>query len=334
MNRLNPLLRKLRRWLKWTVIALFGIIAVAALAGMAYQFFASELAKKNYLAPGKLIDVGGYRLHFSCSGDGSPTVLMDTGIVADGLLTWGLVQPEISEFTRICTYDRAGYGWSDAGPIPRTSGQIVKELRTLLDNAQILPPYLLVGHSFGGLNVLLFASQYCEEVAGIILVDSAHPDQRSRFRKAGVALPPEDLMARILIWTAPFGLPRLFMPSRGPASDMQYAMSTRTTSLRTLGYELTSLDESLQEVRDATEKLSEMPLLVLTQGDPAARSDSPGETRIKRYQVWKQLQEDLTRLSRRSRWIIAEGSGHNIHLDQPSLLVRSVRQLVEEARLP
>ena len=126
--------------------------------------------------PGKLVDIGGYQLHVNCTGKGSPTVILDAGFGCDST-AWLTVQPEIAKFARVCSYDRAGLGWSDPGPKPRTSQQIVKELHTLLAKADIRSPYVLVGHSFGGYNVRLYAGHYPDEVVGMVLVDANHHHQ-------------------------------------------------------------------------------------------------------------------------------------------------------------
>ena len=128
--------------------------------------------------PGQLVDVGGYKMHINCTGQGTPVVILDSGL-GDSYISWSKVQPQIAKFTRVCSYDRAGLGYSDASPRPRISKVIAEELHTLLHNAGIdLPPYILVGHSMGGFDVCMFASLYRSEVAGMVLVDSSHPEQR------------------------------------------------------------------------------------------------------------------------------------------------------------
>lgn len=161
------------------LIGLAALVSVLAFVGAIYQVIATRLNEKKYPPPGRLVDVGGYRLHIHCLGregvNDSPTVVMDAGI-GECSLGWSLVQPEIAKFAHVCTYDRAGLGWSDSAPTARTSQQIVSDLHALLGNAGIEPPYVMVGHSFGGLNLRLYASRFPEEVAGMVLVDSAHED--------------------------------------------------------------------------------------------------------------------------------------------------------------
>src|SRR5687768_517130 len=125
--------------------------------------------------PGRLIDVGTHRLHIHCSGSGTPAVVFDAALGGSSL-SWTLVQPAVAEFTTACSYDRAGFGWSDAGPRPRTAARIADELFTLLDAAGVAPPYILAGHSFGSLVARAFAGVHRELVAGLIFIDPAHPE--------------------------------------------------------------------------------------------------------------------------------------------------------------
>ena len=153
------------------VAGFFFMIIFLILTGLSYQYCATKIDDYNYPAPGKLTDIGGYKIHSYCLGSGKPTVILDSGL-GGNLTWWTLVQKEVSKFARVCSYDRAGYGWSDAGPKPRTSEIIVKELHTLLKNQNTPPPYILVGHSFGGTNMKLYANTYPDEVFAVVLVDS------------------------------------------------------------------------------------------------------------------------------------------------------------------
>src|SRR5919109_553973 len=151
--------------------------------------------KASHPAPGRLIDIGGYRLHIYCEGNGEPTAIMEAGLGNPGL-AWTFVQPEIADGTRICVYDRAGLGWSDPSPRERTANVMVDELHSLLTQAGIEGPYVLVGHSFGGLLMRLYAHMYPEDVIGLVLVDSYHFTQMEKYPKVhgkGNALIPLSL---------------------------------------------------------------------------------------------------------------------------------------------
>lgn len=187
------------------VVLVLGLGAMGAL----YQVLATLADQRKYPPLGQRLDVGGYRLHLNCTGEGKPTVVFDSG-AGNSSLDWLLVQPEVAKFTKVCTYDRAGYGWSDPSRLPRTSQQSVDELHTLLVKAGIEPPYVLVGHSRGGMNVRLYTSQYPEEVVGMVLVDSGHEDDRSHLTPEGRKQETKYLrLYNFARMVAPFGLVRL-----------------------------------------------------------------------------------------------------------------------------
>ena len=166
-------------------------ILTLAIVGAAYQQLGSRVDARRSPEPGRLVDLGGYRLKINCAGSRNPTVVLESGL-GDLLSEWRPVQLRISTFTRVCSYDRAGYGESDAGPLPRTSLQISRELHTLLQNAGEHPPYILVGHSFGGYNVRVFNGKFPDEVVGVVLADSPQEDQYEllplAWRRFGVEL--------------------------------------------------------------------------------------------------------------------------------------------------
>src|ERR687893_2665615 len=177
---MNTTSRRFMRWigrvLLWLIVALLTLAVVGAI----YQAIATERAERAYPPPGEMVDVGGYSLHIDCVGQGSPAVVLDAG--SGGFSAqWVRVQREVSGTTRVCAYDRAGMGWSEMGPDPRDAKQITSELHTLLGKAGIEGPYVLVGHSFGGMYMQTYAARYPDEVAGVTLVDtSTDPDQFSQ----------------------------------------------------------------------------------------------------------------------------------------------------------
>src|ERR1700719_3888244 len=190
---------------KWLIISVALIVA----AGAVFQFSMTQWESHRYPPPGKLVDIGGLRLHINCTGEGSPTVIMEAG-PNDSSIIWQLVQPQISKFTRVCSYDRAGFGWSDAPKEPRSSLNIANELAQLFTRAAVPDPYVLVGHDFGTLDLRVFTARHRQEVAGMWFVDSVHPDihHRPPFNAASQST-IANFYYRLIPWTVPLGLPRI-----------------------------------------------------------------------------------------------------------------------------
>jgi pimeloyl-ACP methyl ester carboxylesterase len=318
-----------------------GVTAVGLLSGIFYQTVSEAVDRHKYPPLGQLVDLGGFRLHLNCIGQGTPTVVMDAGGGAPSI-TWGLVPQKIAEFTRVCTYDRAGLGWSDPNlRTPRTSQQSVDELHTLLTKAGIKPPYILVGHSLGGANMRLYASQYPEDVVGLVLVDSSH--ELSMTSETWKRIKRELWLYQVMRVASRVGVLRLIgelnlLPileeikqeiKKYPLAvqalfDTYKSYCYRPHYWASVSSEYANLEKSFEQLEDVI-SLNNLPLIVLVQGVKApAMSDE-------RFQRWQKLQLDLTKLSSNSQYIIAQNSGHLIPLEQPDLIVSAVRQLVESA---
>ncbi len=334
--------RKVWRWLRNAVLGAITILLLLAAGGATYQSVATARDARRFPPPGQMVDVGGFRLHLDCSGEGSPVVILDSPSGSSSL-GWSLVQPEVARFTRVCAYDRAGYGWSDPGPNPRTTGRIVSELRSLLENGGVRGPYVLVGSSVGGCNLRLFAAQAPAQVAGMVLVDSAHEEMFSRLPPSVGISPAQIRMVGLFRLAARLGILRLAeMPIGEGSSDllpeelipMARAVGFRASWVDAIYQELAATEESFAEVREALPRnggplLGEKPLVVLTRG----RREEISEEEAQAEEVWMELQEELAASSTNSTQIIAEESGHFIQADQPGLVVEAIRKVTEEVRL-
>jgi pimeloyl-ACP methyl ester carboxylesterase len=323
---------------KLIVLAL-GITAIGLFVGIVYQTVSQAVDRRKYPLQGELVDIGGFRLHLNCIGQGTPTVVMDAGGGAPSI-AWGLVPSEIAKFTRVCTYDRAGFGWSDPNlRTPRSSQQSVDELHLLLIKAEINPPYILVGHSLGGVNMRLYASQYPEDVVGLVLVDSSHENQMtSEIWKRTKML---SWLYQVLRVVSQVGVLRLIgemnlLPIlEGIKQEIQkYPLEVqalfdtfksfcyRPNYWATASSELANIKKSFEEVRSVT-SLGSLPLIVLSQGSKDSKISD------ERFQKWGSLQLDLTKLSSNSQRIVAENSGHFVPLDRPDLVISAVKRLIE-----
>ena len=167
--------RSHRGWVRRILIVLLAVIVALPLVGAVYQGVATLADRRAYPPPGRLVDIGGYRLHLYCTGSGSPTVILDA-LFPGTVSNWAWVQPEVAKTTRVCAYDRAGLGWSDRGPQPRDAQQHAAELQALLSAAAVPGPYVLVGHSWGGLVVRTYADRRPDQVAGMVLIEATNPD--------------------------------------------------------------------------------------------------------------------------------------------------------------
>lgn len=279
------------------------------------------MAASDIPAPGLMVLVGEHRLHLYCSGQGEPAVVMDAGLGGTSL-DWVRVQPELAKYTRVCTYDRAGYGWSEPGPRPRSSDRIAEELRTLLRIAAVPEPYVLVGHSFGGYNVRLFASHYPEETAGLVLVDAAHEDQVRRFREeGGINIAPRGQFVFLSSSDIPNNMPYNVRP-------LARSLINSSEAYQTVRDELISFRRSAAQVRNSG-PLPDVPLVVISRGQQAW-PDTPKGNKLER--LWARLQDDLAERQVHVPHLFAQNSGHYVQLDEPGVVVNAVRSVIASMR--
>jgi pimeloyl-ACP methyl ester carboxylesterase len=286
---------------RWLLYPVFGLMAVAAIGG-GYETVAEALDEDPPM-PGQLIDVGGHSLHLRCGGSGSPTVVLEPGA---GLMSSvaGWITPAVARETRVCVYDRAGHGWSELADSPQDGAQIATDLHTVLERGDVPGPYVLAGHSFGGLYALAFAAQYPDEVAGLVLVDTTAPAAEP------VAASPDDessddIMGRVsalLSSTAELGVGRLLSQGSYDSLPPQSADEAEATGSTASNLQST-IDEYLQANTStgqaaALDDFGDKPLVVLTAGS-GSDADSIA------------AHDDLAALSTNSAHRVVDGATHD-----------------------
>lgn len=294
---------------------------------------------------GRLIDVGGYRLHLAESGEGPPVVVLESG-QGDCSLGWSLVQPEVAKFARVVAYDRSGLGWSEQGPNAHTVGAAVNDLHTLLDNVGIEGPVVLVGASWGGMAARLYAHRYPQQVAGIVLVDSSHEEQ---FAPEPIQKTMQQMRRMMPIMYGVLGLivrsglaalrPAMLPDSLGisrlpPEAAQRYRaiLGSSAKHVSASAGELCDLPASQAEMRNAQiTSLGDIPLIVLVHGKAQPMMASPEVSQLLE-DTHRRLSAEVAALSTRGKVVVAENAGHAIQIDDPALIIASIREVVDSVR--
>lgn len=287
--------------------------------------------------PGTLVDVGGHRLHLHCVGEGSPTVVIDGG-AGSWSIAYRAVQERIARATRVCAYDRAGLGWSEPGPTPRTSARMAAELHALLTASSETGPYVLVGHSLGGWNVRVFADRHPDLVAGIVLVEAAHEEQWDRLPAEARALLEQAIPGYRMAAEAarsgalPAGsVPPWPFPEDSLGRAAYEAAMAEPETWEAMAAEMESVIASASEV-ERTGDLGSIPLAVVTARNSFAAFEGTGIPIGPADEAWMAMQEELAGLSSDARWSISEAGDHRIQRTDPDLFVEAVLDVVERVR--
>jgi len=332
----------LKRWLKIALKGLAVLVALSLIVGVVYEQIGRRRDRARFVQIGRSVDIGGRSLNIFCSGVGTPAVIFESGGAGPGL-GWKSFQTEAAKFTQACWYDRAGEGWSDLGPYPRTSSAIAEDLHELLKRAGVPAPYVLAGGSFGGLNSRVYAGLYPNEVAGMVLIDSTHEDELKRAPKFYLGRTAPRFLwhpLQLAFSAATFvGLVRLTQPStaqsKSPSqlTDEEIMAALRQQPKSFLGNTSPGivLPESYAEAASMT-KVGHFPLIVLTAGQPIDFGDEEMNREAAAYQqVWiHEIQPKLVGLSTRGRQIIVPNANHGSIPED--LIISSIREVVTEVR--
>jgi pimeloyl-ACP methyl ester carboxylesterase len=298
------------------------------LALIAYLLVRESMARSKYRAeyppPGQMVNLGTHSIHLHCVGAGSPTVVFEADLDQYGSLSWDSVQGDIGKFARACSYDRAGIMWSEPGPLPRDGERIASELATVLDMAGEDGPYVLVGHAFGGAYVRIFAGQNPDDVCGMVLVDSSHPEMLTHFTEYGVEkeIPGKQIRPLILLLSH-LGMPGRFKGNLYNLSPDVYNPTQAFLPESSMAW----FDETVEAPNTLAQAgqyayLGDFPLIVLA----AARSSQELQ---EVQEAWLELQQELALLSENSEFRALQEAGHYIQFDQPQEVVEAVRDVVQ-----
>ncbi len=316
-------------WPRRILVGFVILVLCALVAGFLYENISEARDRRFNPMEGHLVDVDGRKMHIECTGEGGPSVILDAGL-GDTYLSWRKVQPQIAKFAQVCSYDRAGLGYSDSTSQPRTSQVIAGELHRLLAVAGVAGPFILVGHSMGGYDVRVYAGLYPNEVAGMVLVDASHPDQENRF--------PRELKdmegswqreAVFLEYTMPFGVPRLLGLCEDEA--VVRAADCNWHTAHESAAEMKAFPQSAAQAAKTT-SLGDTPLAVLSHDPDKPSAELPADLAKQTNDAWEKMQEELAHLSTRGTQAIAKNSAHYIQTDRPELVIAAVHTVVDQAR--
>jgi len=322
------------------LLGILALLLLIVIAGAFYEYF-EVTSWSRASPPGRSVRVNGIATHIYCAGKESPTVVLVSGL-GDDWSSWGFVLHDVAVITRVCAYDRAGLGWSAASPAARTSRNIAAELEATLEAAGEKGPYILVGHSIGGLHIREYQAQHPDKVVGMLFVDSSCPGQNQRVPEWQAGLATERRQLKISAWLSYIGEPRISgsctsLPPNYPAQFRDAALATGkrscdSTTLRTILSELDSFGESQEEVSRDSKSLDSLPVTVISHDPDKPIADLSPEINRRTEAIWADIQTELTQLSSRGKHLVAKGSGHYVQVDRPDLVVSSIHDLVEKSR--
>ena len=323
------------KWMRRLAIAAAAILFLALLTGFVYE----QGSRRRFPPPGELVEVDGQRSHLYCSGEGSPTVILEAGINEGGSQTWEGVRPAIEPLSRVCAYGQAGIMWSERRDRPRDADRIAIDLHALLAAAGESPPYVMVGHSFGGLMIRVFADHYSDEVAGFVFVDSSHPEQNQRFPSdvLDVMAFPSPLLLKVI---AALGILRLESPAAPKSLPPEIGEAIRShlpQSMTGIADVIAAMDDIFTQAQ-STGPFGDRSTVVLTAGrfleELPYQMDAATIERLRDVwsETWPQLQAELTALSTNADWRVIEGASHYIPLDAPEAIAVAVSDVVAAHR--
>lgn len=313
------------------------LVLVLLIAGITYNQLALRELRFQANVPGRIYEVDGHDVHVLCTGEGSPTVVLDTGL-GDDLTTWLKVQPVLSKVTRVCSFDRSGFGSSAMTPRPHDADSLARQLHDLVRVAGIARPFILAGHSISGLYLRAYAKHYTDDLAALVFIDGATPLQDERVPKSLVAIQdaqradmPWQKLLMTIGWYRIKGVCSTVPPGFEAYAAIIKANNCDPTQFDALEAELDAEQTSGEETLSVG-PFPRLPVLVLSRDPASMPSNWPPEVARANAVVWNLMQEETRHLSPLSRRVIAKGSDHYIHVDRPDLVNREITALIDALR--
>jgi len=328
----------MKRVLKIIALGSLATLAIAAIAGSVYEYSARQLAREEFLPTGKLVDIGGRRIHIDCRGSGSPTVVFESGASAGGALDWAGIHDQVAATTRACAYSRAGILWSDP-PEHQSGHRVAVDLHTVLEKAGERAPLVLVGHSLGGVYALIYTKFYGTDVAGIVFVDPSHPDQIKRaIQTVGRSPTPPPLMGTAFRLGAHFGIVRLTRP-KIPATDPfanRAIAAYWPVAVPAMTHEMDALDDILAEAGTSRD-LASRPVIVLSADRPLSEQQIQAvpiskEQLLAFKDLMKQTHKEMAGWSTNGEYWNVPNAYHYIQRSNPEVVIKAIDAVVTRVR--
>ncbi|KPE52158.1 alpha/beta fold hydrolase [Chryseobacterium indologenes] len=323
---------KILKWLKRLGMGLLILIILLLIAGFIFEKISRSNAEK--IKPdGQLANVENHKMHYFKKGTGGPSVIFETAFDPAGHLQWYHIQQQLPETYTTFSYDRSGILWSERGTNPKTGEKIAEELHTLLEKANIPKPYILVGHSFGGMLSRFFVAKYPQDVAGVILVDSQYPEDEKFLSSELYAMVNQGLPAGFLKFANTFGAARLMFKNMFPnKTEYQHQNSLMPALLYKSAYGVLEEQEQMKAIKKNASGINtfgSVPLYVITAADKTRYDSFIKDEKLKNEMLiaWDKMQKDLLKLSSDSKQILASGSGHYINQDQPKVIEDAINDM-------
>jgi pimeloyl-ACP methyl ester carboxylesterase len=332
---MNAVFRWSGKLLKWLLIGMVGLTVLGVVAANVYGLYGRYQLDKDYPAPGRMISIGTHRMHMHCVGEGKPTVVLDAGGAGFSVM-WAAVIERAQSVTRLCAFDRSGLGWSEPGKVSPTAESREADLEALLAVSGESPPFILVGHSLGGMHAWLYAQDHLDQAAGLIAVDTAPPNMAD-LNAMGPGVKIEGGQRLLFMSIERLGLvPALVGDLPVETEGLPESASVVMKRSRFLSKGLLSEQLAMDALAHAARKMGsiqDLPLIVITHGMPGDfEAWGFGDRAQDAEQAWQDMQVELSELSSNGEIFIAQESGHMVPVQQPAIVVDAIRRLVEGYR--